>query len=41
MFIAALFTITKKWKPPKCPLTEDRIKMCYIQWNIIKHKRRK
>ena len=23
MFIAALFTIAKKWKPPKCPLTED------------------
>ena len=29
MFIAALFTITKKWKPPKCPSTEERIKMWY------------
>ena len=27
MFIAALFTIAKTWKQPKCPLTEERIKM--------------
>ena len=25
MFIAALFTIAKTWKQPKCPLTEDWI----------------
>ena len=31
MFIAALFIIAKKWKPPKCPLTEGWIKnMWYI-----------
>ena len=31
MFIAALFTITKTWKQPKCPLTDDWIKkMWYI-----------
>ena len=31
MFIAALFTIAKTWKPPKCPLTDGWIeKMCYI-----------
>ena len=31
MFIAALFTITKTWKQPKCPSTEELIKkMCYI-----------
>ena len=31
MFIAALFTIAKTWKQPKCPLTDDWIKkMCYI-----------
>ena len=30
MFIAALFTIAKTWKQPKCPQTEDWIKM----WNI-------
>ena len=29
MFVAALFTITKKWKPRKCPSTEERIKMGY------------
>ena len=26
MFIAALFTIAKAWKQPKCPSTEERIK---------------
>ena len=26
MFIAALFTIAKTWKKPKCPLTEEWIK---------------
>ena len=25
MFIAALFTIAKTWKQPKCPLTEEWI----------------
>ena len=31
MFIAALFTIAKTWKPPKCPSTEEWIKkMWYI-----------
>ena len=31
MFIAALFTITKTWKQPKCPLTDEWIKkMWYI-----------
>ena len=31
MFIAALFTIGKTWKQPKCPSTEDWIKkMRYI-----------
>ena len=31
MFIAALFTIARTWKQPKCPSTEDWIrKMCYI-----------
>ena len=37
MFIAALFTIAKTWKPPKCPSTEEWIKKVwyiYIQWNI-------
>ena len=26
MFIAALFTIAKTWKKPKCPSTDDQIK---------------
>ena len=31
MFIAALFTIAKTWKPPKCPSTDDWIrKTCYM-----------
>jgi hypothetical protein len=31
MFIAALFTITKLWKQPRCPTTDEWIKkMCYI-----------
>ena len=31
MFIAALFTIAKTWKQPKCPLTEEWIKK---MWSI-------
>ena len=27
MFIAALFTIAKTWEKPKCPLTDEWIKM--------------
>ena len=35
MFIAALFTIARTWKQPKCPSTDEWIKkMWYIQWNI-------
>ena len=31
VFIAALFTIAKTWKQPKCPLTDEWIKkMLYI-----------
>ena len=31
MFIAALFTITKTWKQPKCPSTDEWIKkMWYV-----------
>ena len=40
MFIAALFTIVKKWKQPKCPSIDEWIKKkCYIiQWNITHRK---
>ena len=31
MFIAALFTIARTWKQPKCPLTEEWIKK---MWHI-------
>ena len=30
MFTAALFTIANTWKKPKCPLTEEWIKVWYI-----------
>jgi hypothetical protein len=31
MFIAALFTIAKLWKQPRCPTTDEWIKkMCYL-----------
>ena len=30
VFIAALFTIAKTWKQPKCPYTEKWIKMQYM-----------
>ena len=30
MFTAALFTIARTWKQPKCPSTEERIKKMYI-----------
>ena len=30
MFIAALFTIAKTWKQPKCPSTEEWKKKVYI-----------
>ena len=31
MFIAALFTIARTWKPPKCPSTDECIK---TMWHI-------
>ena len=31
MFIAALFTITRTWKQPKCPLTDEWVKKT---WHI-------
>ena len=41
MLIAALFTIDKKWKQPKCPLVGEGIKCsAYIQRNIVHIKRK-
>ena len=36
LFIAALFTIARTWKQPRCPSTDEWIKKCgtYTQWNI-------
>ena len=34
MFIAALFTISKTWKQPKCPSTEEWIKMLWYIYII-------
>jgi hypothetical protein len=35
MFIAALFIITRSWKEPKCPSTEEWIQKMYpfTQWS--------
>jgi len=36
LFIAALFTIARTWKQPRCPSTDKWIKKfgTYAQWNI-------
>ena len=43
MFIAALFTIARTWKQPKCPSTDDWIrKMWYIYIHngiLLSHKK--
>ena len=35
LFIAALFTIARTWKQPRCPSTDEWIKKSdsYTQWN--------
>ena len=42
MLTAALYTIVKTWKQPKCPVTEEWIKMWYIYtmeyYSAIKRK---
>ena len=37
MFTAALFTIAKTWKQPKCPSTDEWIKMWYTHTHIYIH----
>ena len=34
MFIAALFTIAKTWKQPKCPLTDEWIKKMWYRYTM-------
>ena len=38
MFIAGLFIVTKTWKPPKCPSTDEGIKkMLYTHTHTHTH----
>ena len=40
VFIAALFTIARIWKQPKCPSTDEWIKKMYIYNGILlSHKK--
>ena len=41
MLIAALFTIAKTWKQPKCPLTDEWIKALWIIHNWILFSQKK
>ena len=34
MFIAALFTIARTWKQPKCPLTDEWIKKMWYLYTM-------
>jgi hypothetical protein len=34
MFIAALFTIARSWKPPRCPSTEEWIQKIWYIYTI-------
>jgi hypothetical protein len=34
MFIAALFTITKLWKQPRCPTTDEWIKKIWYLYTL-------
>jgi hypothetical protein len=37
MFIAALFTVAKLWKQPRCPSLMNGLRKCviYVPWNFI------
>jgi hypothetical protein len=35
MFIAALFTIAKLWKQPRCPSTDEWIKKMWYLYDIL------
>ena len=34
MFIAALFTIARTWKPPRCPSTDEQIKKLWYIYTM-------
>jgi hypothetical protein len=35
MFIAALFTIVKFWKQPRCPTTNEQIKKMWYLYTMV------
>ena len=37
MFVAALFTIAKTWKQPKCPLTDEWIEKMWCVYTVEYH----
>ena len=41
IFIAALFTIARTWKQPRCPSTDDWIKKLWCIYNeiLLSHKK--
>ena len=41
VFIAALFTIARTWKQPRCPLTDEWIKKLWYIYNgtVLSHKK--
>ena len=43
MFIAALFTIARAWKQPKCPSTDEWIKKMWHIYNgiLLSHKKKR
>ena len=41
MFIAALFTIAKTWKQPKCPSTDEQLKKMWHIYTMETKKKKK
>ena len=43
MFVAALFTIAKTWKQPKCPSTDEWIKKMWYTYTmeLLSHNKNK
>ena len=41
VFIAALFTIARTWKEPRCPSTDEWIKKLWYIYNGILHSHKK
>ena len=39
MFIAALFTIARTWRRPRCALTDERIKNMWCNGILLSHKK--